>query len=154
VLLTLLTVVICVQSSTLEIMVFTPPSWVPKLPHSKYAIIEAYTSYCRPTTLQKLKKTFTGPPDTVPIYQFMLNEEHGRHPMDKSQNPFTCGISGRTFSMNEMVIRVEHLARALSKELGWEPNRGTEWDKVAGIFALNTVGCIGLIEHSDLAEDF
>jgi hypothetical protein len=38
-----------------------------------------------------------------------------------------------------MVDRVEHLARALSKELGWQPNRGTEWDKVAGIFALNTV---------------
>lgn len=38
-----------------------------------------------------------------------------------------------------MVSRVEHLARALSKEFGWQPNKGTEWDKVVGIFALNTV---------------
>jgi hypothetical protein len=38
-----------------------------------------------------------------------------------------------------MVLRVEHLARALSKEFGWQPNEGTEWDKVVGIFALNTV---------------
>ena len=38
-----------------------------------------------------------------------------------------------------MVDRVDHLARALSKEFGWEPNKGTEWDKVIGIFALNTV---------------
>lgn len=39
----------------------------------------------------------------------------------------------------EMVDRVEQLARALSKEFGWAPNKGTEWDKVIGIFALNTV---------------
>jgi ribosome assembly protein SQT1 len=38
-----------------------------------------------------------------------------------------------------MVDRTDRLARALSKEFGWEPNQGTEWDKVAGIFALNTV---------------
>lgn len=59
--------------------------------------------------------------------------------MNKSQNPFTCGISGRTFTMKQMVERVDHLARGISKEFGWEPNAGTEWDKVAGIFALNTV---------------
>lgn len=72
----------------------------------------------------------------------MLDEAYGRHPLDKSQNPFTCGLSGRTYSVKEMVVRVELLARALSKELGWEPNQGTEWDKVAGVFALNTVGVL------------
>lgn len=39
-----------------------------------------------------------------------------------------------------MAERVDHLARTLSKEFGWDPNQGTEWDKVAAIFALNTVG--------------
>lgn len=38
-----------------------------------------------------------------------------------------------------MADRTDRLARALSTEFGWQPNQGTEWDKVAGIFALNTV---------------
>lgn len=38
-----------------------------------------------------------------------------------------------------MVDRVESLAKGLAKEFGWSPNQGTEWDKVVGIFALNTV---------------
>jgi hypothetical protein len=69
----------------------------------------------------------------------MLDDAYGRFPLKKSRNPFTCGISGRTYSAVEMVDRVEHLARALAKEFGWRPNKGTEWDKVVGIFALNTV---------------
>ncbi|KAG4413272.1 hypothetical protein IFR04_013591 [Cadophora malorum] len=98
-------------------MVFTPPSWVPKLPEV---------------------------PDTVPISQFMLDDSYGRCPLKKSRNPFTCGISGRTFSATEMVDRVDHLAKGLAKEFGWEVNKGTEWDKVVGIFALNTVDSMTL----------
>jgi len=79
------------------------------------------------------------PPDTVPIYQFMLDDKYGRYPLKKSGNPFTCGLSGRTYSALDIRDRVEFLARALSRELGWQPNQGTEWDKVVGIFALNTV---------------
>src|ERR1700709_51042 len=69
----------------------------------------------------------------------MLDNAYGRCPLKKSRNPFTCGISGRTYTAVEMVDRVEHLSQALSKEFGWHPNKGTEWDKVIGIFALNTV---------------
>ena len=69
----------------------------------------------------------------------MLEDKHGRYPSKKSRNPFTCGLSGRTYTHMEMKGRVDHLARALSQEFGWQPNKGTEWDKVAGIFALNTV---------------
>jgi len=82
---------------------------------------------------------YPDPPDTVPISQFMLDDAYGRCPQKESKNPFTCGISGRTYTGLEMVERVDHLARALSKEFGWHPNKGTEWDKVIGIFALNTV---------------
>lgn len=78
-------------------------------------------------------------PDSIPVSQFMLDDNYGRCPLKQSRNPFTCGLSGRTYLAVEMVGRVEHLARALSKELGWQPNKGTEWDKVVGIFALNTV---------------
>ena len=56
--------------------------------------------------------------------------------------------------MKEMVSRVESLARGLAKELGWEPNKGTEWDKVAGIFALNTVDFAGLLRYISWAENF
>lgn len=69
----------------------------------------------------------------------MLDDKHGRVPNKHSKNPFTCGISGRTYTALEMVDRVESLAKGLAKEFGWSPNQGTEWDKVVGIFALNTV---------------
>jgi len=94
-------------------MVFTPPQWVPELPFD--------------------------PPDSIPISEFMLNEEYGRHPLHRAKPPFTCGLSGAEYSALQVRTRVENLARALSKEFGWKPNQGTEWDKVIGIFSLNTV---------------
>jgi ribosome assembly protein SQT1 len=69
----------------------------------------------------------------------MLNNEHRHAPLEKSKNPFTCGISGRTYTALEAKERVSFLARALSKDLGFEVNKGTEWDKVIGLYALNTV---------------
>ncbi len=69
----------------------------------------------------------------------MLDEKHGRCPLKESRNPFTCGLTGVTYTAAEMVDRVDYLARALAEEFGWKPNEGTEWDKVVGIFALNTV---------------
>lgn len=83
-------------------------------------------------------------PDTVPICDFMLNEEHGRKPIAQSWNPYVCGLTGSTFSMQEQKDRVKDLAKALSKELGWEVNKGTEYDKVAGVFALNTIDIMTL----------
>lgn len=70
----------------------------------------------------------------------MLDERHGRYPLGYSRDPFTCGLSGKSYSFLEVVERVDFLSRALAKEFGWQPNRGTEWDKVAGVFSLNTVG--------------
>ncbi|KAJ5034990.1 uncharacterized protein L3040_008255 [Drepanopeziza brunnea f. sp. 'multigermtubi'] len=98
-------------------MVFYPPDWVPKL---------------------------SPIPDTVPISQFMLDDSYGRRPLAQSRNPFTCGLSGRTYTSAQMVERVDYLARGLAKEFGWQPNAGTEWDKVVGIFALNTVDSMTL----------
>jgi hypothetical protein len=69
----------------------------------------------------------------------MLDEEHGRTPFKDSKDPFTCGISGLTYTNAQQKERTDALARALSQELGWQVNGGTEWDKVLGIFALNTV---------------
>lgn len=94
-------------------MVFNPPSWVPQLP--------------------------IDPPDSIPILEFMRNEKYGRYPLSKSNAPFTCGLTGKSYSAVELFQRSEHLARSFSKKLGWQPNEGTPWDKVACIFSLNSV---------------
>ena len=94
-------------------MVFTPPDWVPKLPFD--------------------------PPDSIPVCDFLLDERYGRTPLADSRNPFTCGLTGKTYSMAEVKQRVDYLARGLSKELGWKPNEGGEWDKVIGVFSANAV---------------
>lgn len=94
-------------------MVFYPPAWVPKLP--------------------------IDPPDSIPIEEFMNNEIYGRQSHKKSKNPFTCGLTGRTYSRQQMTERTDFLARALGKLTGWKPNEGIAWDKVACVFSLNTV---------------
>lgn len=99
-------------------MPFTSPPWVPKLPFD--------------------------PPDSVPICDFMLEELHGRHPLGYSHNPFTCGLTGKTYSSLEVKERVDYLARGLAKELGFKPNEGTEWDKVIAVFSVNTLDTLPL----------
>ncbi|KAJ4374803.1 hypothetical protein N0V83_001880 [Neocucurbitaria cava] len=99
-------------------MPFHPPSWVPQLPFD--------------------------PPDSIPISDFMLDENHGRHPLGYAQNPFTCGLTGKTYSSLEVKERVDYLARGLAKELGFHPNKGSEWDKVIAVFSVNTLDTIPL----------
>ncbi|CZR37516.1 putative phenylacetyl-CoA ligase [Fusarium proliferatum ET1] len=100
-------------------MVFTSPSWVPNLP--------------------------IDPPDSIPIAEFMKNEAYGRRPIAKSRHPFTCGITGRSYSSPELFERSESFARALAKRLQWQPNEGTPWDKVLAIFSLNTIDFVTAI---------
>ena len=95
-------------------MVFLPPPHLPKLPFD--------------------------PPDSIPVCDFMLNEEYGRYPHAKALTPYTCGLSGKEYSSSQLKDRVDKLARGLSKELVFKPDQGTEWDKVVGIFSVNTVG--------------
>ncbi|KAI9894741.1 MAG: hypothetical protein M1814_002098 [Vezdaea aestivalis] len=99
-------------------MVFYPPSWVPKLPFD--------------------------PPADVTIGQFMLDEQFGRQPLRTSRPPYTCGISGNTYTATEVRHRVEHLAKGIAIEFQWAPNKGSEWEKVIGIFAVNTIDFLTL----------
>ena len=69
----------------------------------------------------------------------MFDENYGRHPLGYSLPPFTCALTGRSYDAFEMKQQVEYLARALTKELGFQPDEGTEWDKVVGCFSLNTI---------------
>lgn len=70
-----------------------------------------------------------------------MYSDDGRRPqpLDKCRNPFTCGLSGRTYTTAEVKGRVESLARALGAATGWAPDEGTEWDKMACIFSSNAV---------------
>ncbi|KPM44528.1 hypothetical protein AK830_g2007 [Neonectria ditissima] len=83
-------------------------------------------------------------PDDVTIEEFMYNERHGRKPLASSRNPFTCGITGRTYSTAEVQQRVDFVARALEARAGWAAKEGTEWDKVACIYSLNTIDYVPL----------
>lgn len=93
-------------------MPFYPPSWSPELPEI---------------------------PESISLERFMFDEKHGRCPVGEALPPFTCALTKRSYSAAEMKERVNHLARALTKELGFKPHEGTEWDKVVGCFSLNTI---------------
>jgi hypothetical protein len=95
-----------------SIMVFKSPSWVPLLPQ---------------------------PPDSIPISEFILDEKFGRRPISSSRDPYTCGLSGKTFSTTQIRDRIDGLAKALKEDLGWEVNGGNEFEKAGAIFCLNTV---------------
>lgn len=69
----------------------------------------------------------------------MRNEIYGRCPIAKSRNPFTCGLTGKTYTVRESHQRSDLIAKALSKVMGWEPNADLPWDKVVCVFAFNTV---------------
>ncbi|OKL57701.1 hypothetical protein UA08_07065 [Talaromyces atroroseus] len=83
-------------------------------------------------------------PDDVAICDFMLSDEHGRYPLHKSPDPFTCGLTGKSYSWLEVKERVDCLSRALASEFNWSPNKGTEWDKVAACFLVNTIDTLTL----------
>ncbi|KAL2130788.1 hypothetical protein VTI74DRAFT_5949 [Chaetomium olivicolor] len=102
-------------------MVFYPPPWAPKLPFD--------------------------PPDSITIGEFMRSEIYGRRPITKSRNPFTCGLTGKTYSVAEAHKRSDLIAKALSKLMGWEPNADLPWDKVIAVFSFNTVDYLSVL-HS------
>ncbi|KAF2454031.1 phenylacetyl-CoA ligase-like protein [Lineolata rhizophorae] len=99
-------------------MPFYPPAWVPELPHD--------------------------PPDTITIADFILDEHYGRHPLGYSKAPFTCGVTGKEYSALDVKDRVDFLARGLAQELGWKVNEGSEYDKVIGVYSLNTIDTLTL----------
>ncbi|EEU38709.1 uncharacterized protein NECHADRAFT_45761 [Fusarium vanettenii 77-13-4] len=99
-------------------MVFTPPPWVPELPIQ--------------------------PPDSISVAEFMSTEEYGRSAIAKSRNPYTCGLTGKTRDAAEVIAREDYLARGIGQALKFDPQRGSEWDKVVGVYSFNTIDYIPL----------
>lgn len=98
-------------------MPFYPPKWVPELPEI---------------------------PDSVSIPDFMFDEKHGRAPYAESQDAYVDALTGKKISAQQQRENYTYLARALAKEFGWKVNEGTEFDKVCGVFALNTIDVMTL----------
>ncbi|KJZ75725.1 hypothetical protein HIM_04882 [Hirsutella minnesotensis 3608] len=98
-------------------MVFVPPAWAPQLPDL---------------------------PDSITVGEFINSESYGRCPFASARNPYTCGISGKSHGPSHVARRVDCLARAIGKRLGFSPNEGTAWDRVVAIYALNTIDYIPL----------
>ncbi|KAK5135564.1 hypothetical protein LTR08_005044 [Meristemomyces frigidus] len=83
-------------------------------------------------------------PDSISLETFMFDENYGRYPLGYSEPPFTDGLTGRAYNAFQVKERVDYLARALSQELGFNPDEGTEWDKVVACFSLNTIDYLTL----------
>ncbi|KAF5545578.1 phenylacetyl ligase [Fusarium napiforme] len=83
-------------------------------------------------------------PDSITIEEFMYSEQHGRQPLKLSRNPYTCGLTGKTYTVAEARERVDYMARAIAKRLDWTVANGTEWDKVACVFSWNTIDYVPL----------
>jgi acyl-CoA synthetase (AMP-forming)/AMP-acid ligase II len=93
-------------------MVWYPPSWAPQLPEL---------------------------PDSISLEEFLSNDQYGRHPLAQSRNPYTCGITGKTYTPAEVIRRTGLMARAIGKRLRFTPNEDTEWDRVVTLFSVNTI---------------
>lgn len=79
------------------------------------------------------------PPDSVSVAEFMSSEEYGRYPITKARHPYTCGLTGKTRTAEEVIRREDYLTRGIGKALQLDSQPGSEWDRVCVIFSLNTV---------------
>ncbi|KAJ4858308.1 AMP-binding enzyme domain-containing protein [Trichoderma breve] len=93
------------------------------------------------TTPPYIHKLPFDPPDSIPIHEFLFNDgdKYGRYPIADSRPPFTCGITGKSYSAVEVKNRIEWLSAALASELGFEVNGRSEFDKVIALFSVNTI---------------
>lgn len=78
-------------------------------------------------------------PDSITVAEFISNDKYGRHPIKTSRRPFTCGMTGRSYTIEEVNERVNSLAKSLHAILKFDVEGGTEWDRVVAIYSLNTV---------------
>ncbi|KAF5615764.1 phenylacetyl ligase [Fusarium sp. NRRL 25303] len=70
------------------------------------------------------------PPQNCSIEDFLLEEQYGRHPIQASLNPFTCGITSKTRTTVEVKQLVTELAQGLADKLGWHTIPSDQLERV------------------------
>ncbi|KAM3067693.1 hypothetical protein ACMFMG_011433 [Clarireedia jacksonii] len=96
-------------------MVFVTPPWVPEI--------------ASPSPL----------PDSTLVGDFISQRNHDLYNWSDEKPTMIDALSGIQYNMREIRDRVTALSKCLGKELGWEPNKGSPWDKVVGIYSYNTI---------------
>ncbi|KAM0343792.1 hypothetical protein ACHAPU_008220 [Fusarium lateritium] len=84
------------------------------------------------------------PPDSVSVADFMCSEEYGRYPIGKSRHPYTCGLTGKTRTAEDVLIREDYLARGIAQALRFDKGTVSEWDRVVVVFSYNTIDYVPL----------
>ncbi|KAF3916988.1 S-dihydroxybenzoyltransferase [Orbilia brochopaga] len=105
-------------------IIYEAPEWVPKLPDR---------------------------PDNIPVGEYVLNAAYGRADPKVSNHPYVCGITGKSYSVEEVLERIEYAARAIKRILkiqdihkGGSQAGFSEWEKVVGVFSVNCVDYLTL----------
>ena len=98
-------------------MVFESPPWVPKIPFHL--------------------------PDSTTVGEFVLSGNRNLPAEVDVKPPLVCALSGRAYySAQEIYYKVECVARSLCEDLVWSANALSPWDKVIGVFSVNTVSAV------------
>lgn len=79
------------------------------------------------------------PPQNCSIEEFLLEEKYGRHAIQASLNPFTCGLTSKTRTTVEVKQLVTELAQGLGDKLGWHAIPSDQLERVVCIFSANSV---------------
>ncbi|KAM3065448.1 hypothetical protein ACMFMF_011170 [Clarireedia jacksonii] len=78
-------------------------------------------------------------PDSTLVGDFISQRNHDLYNWSDEKPTMIDALSGIQYNMREIRDRVTALSKCLGKELGWEPNKGSPWDKVVGIYSYNTI---------------
>ena len=102
-----------VSSVSLD-MVFLPPAWAPKLTDAEI-------------------------PDSIPLGEFLFNDNYRPRKCGDSPAPFVDSITRKGYGIHETRQRVELLAAGLARELDIKDTCGNPLERVVGIFTVNNV---------------
>lgn len=115
------------------------PRWSSQLRRARRQCLVWPSETYLPSLDQWLTRGMADIPDTVSLPDFILDNKYRSVSHEQAKNPFTCGLSGKTYTSLEWKDRIGSLAKAVQQELGFQVNNGTEWEKVVGVYTLNTV---------------
>ncbi|KAG4272727.1 4-coumarate-CoA ligase 1 [Fusarium proliferatum] len=92
------------------------------------------------------------PPQNCSIEEFLLEEKYGRHAIQASLNPFTCGLTSQTRTTVEVKQLVTELAQGLGDKLGWHAIPSDQLERVVYRYGATCVGDSSFIRDCDPSQ--